>query len=268
MSQLTEKQRRALCRLYRTLSDLEDEDAGAPSDAAEVKARAAMESVGLVIDLPPAGGTPRSLSRAAASPPPLSSSSSAAALDDMTREEAAALAVASAAESVIDATFGGDGRVSAGGEGGGGGEGQEGEGEEEGRKGEQWWAEEEEEEEWEEQERRRRAAAAAERSPPLSQVPLTYVMLLRGLFDTQREGAVALVGGGGGELLKGMAVRRLPQSIAPVLRMVASLRGVCAHLVSFCRGEWVEGGKEGGSAACHLAGAFISVGAYDLCSFY
>ncbi|CAM9886623.1 unnamed protein product, partial [Hapterophycus canaliculatus] len=101
VSQLTEKQRRALCRLYRTMSELENEDAGDPSDAAEVKARAAMESVGLVIDLPPAGGTPRS------SPPPPPQSSSSSAPSDLTREEVAALAVASAAESVIDATFGG-----------------------------------------------------------------------------------------------------------------------------------------------------------------
>ncbi|CAN0006548.1 unnamed protein product [Scytosiphon promiscuus] len=106
VSQLTDKQRRALCRLYRTLAELEDEDAGDPSDAAEVKARAAMESVGLVIDLPPAGGTPRTPAAAAAVP-----SSSTSTTFDLTRQEEAALAVARAAESVIDATFGGDGTL-------------------------------------------------------------------------------------------------------------------------------------------------------------
>ncbi|CAM9430289.1 unnamed protein product, partial [Choristocarpus tenellus] len=43
--------RKALCKLYRTLSSTSGEDACAPSPAAEAKVRAAMEAVGLIIDL-------------------------------------------------------------------------------------------------------------------------------------------------------------------------------------------------------------------------
>lgn len=235
VSELTEKQRQALCRLYQTLWELEDEDSGEPSEAAEVRARAAMESVGLVIDLPPAGGTPRRASSPSSLSPRPAAAAATAASSELTREEEAALALARAAEDMLDVTFGGAEEAlpgGGGGEGGSGGSGDGGEAREAqaARQEERWWAQEEEEWELEEQERQRRAAA--DRSPPLSAMPLTYVMLLRGLFDTQRDGAIALVGGGGEALLKGMAVRRLPQAITPVLRMVANLRGVCAHLVS------------------------------------
>lgn len=201
MSQLTENQRRGLCRLYRALAELKGVDASNPSEAAEQKARAAMEGIGLVIDLPPAGGIAWSSS-------PVSS--------DWTAEETAALAVAKAAESAIDATFGGES----------GEDDDDGEDEDD----------DEEEAEKKKKKKVKEEAAAAEaalpRAPPSPRAPLTYVMLLRGLFDTQREEALALMGGGGGDLLRGMAVRRLPQAVAPVLRMVANLRGICAHLVS------------------------------------
>lgn len=193
VSELDDVQRRALCRLYRALAELKGVDAVNPSEAAELKARAAMEGVGLVIDLPPAGGIPWS------SLPP-------AAAGGLSAEESATLALANAAESAIDTTFGAD---SPGNE--EDGIGDDGEGEE--------------------------VAAAAAATPPLPRLPpsprppLTYVMLLRGLFDTQRDEALALMGGGGGDLLKGMAIRRLPQAVAPVLRMVANLRGICGHLV-------------------------------------
>eukprot|EP00752_Nemacystus_decipiens_P005185 g4705.t1 len=196
VSELDDTQRRALCRLYRALAELKGVDASNPSEAAELKARAAMEGVGLVIDLPPAGGVPWSSS-------PLTSSSSSSVSDGLSAEESATLALATAAESAIDATFGAEPPV----------------GDEDG-----------------EEEMVAAAAAAAtatpppSRSPPSPRPPLTYVMLLRGLFDTQREEALALMGGGGGDLLKGMAVRRLPQAVAPVLRMVANLRGICNHL--------------------------------------
>lgn len=201
MSELDDVQRRALCRLYRALAELKGVDASNPSEAAELKARAAMEGVGLVIDLPPAGGVPWSPSW----PPSSSSSSSSAADAGLRAEESATLALASAAESAIDATFGaespGDEEENTVDDGG------------------------------EEATAAAAAVATKQPRPPAPRPPLTYVMLLRGLFDTQREEALALIGGGGGDLLKGMAVRRLPQAMAPVLRMVANLRGICAHLV-------------------------------------
>lgn len=204
MSELDDAQRRALCRLYRALAELKGVDASNPSEAAELKARAAMEGVGLVIDLPPAGGIPWS-----SSPLPFSSLGLGA-------EESATLALAKAAESAIDATFGAESP-------GAGEEEEEEENKADGDDGPEVVV----------AAMATAAAAAAPlpRSPPSPRPPLTYVMLLRGLFDTQREEALALMGGGGGDLLKGMAVRRLPQAMAPVLRMVANLRGICAHLV-------------------------------------
>lgn len=200
MSELTKDQRRGLCRLYRTLAELKGEDAANPSTAAEVKARAAMEGVGLVIDLPPAGGT-------------AAWASAVLPVEGCTVEEAAAGAVATAAESILDASFdevpGEDEQE------------REGEGGREGITGREW---------------------AGEEGTILSgRAPLTHVMLLRGLFDTQRDEALALVGGGSRQLLKSMAVRRLPEAMAPVLRMVANLRGVCARLVRKCRHQRSEG---------------------------
>ena len=200
VSELDDVQRRALCRLYRALAELKGVDAANPSEAAELKARAAMEGVGLVIDLPPAGGVPWS------SLPLSSSSSSSSAGGSLSAEESATLALANAAESVIGATFGAES------------------------------PDDDEDRVREDGEEVVTVAAPPPpppppRLPPSPRPPLTYVMLLRGLFDTQRDEALALMGGGGGDLLKGMAVRRLPQAVAPVLRMVANLRGICAHLV-------------------------------------
>lgn len=225
VNKLTEDQRRALCRLYRTMAELKGEDAASPSEAAEAKARAAMEGVGLVIDLPPAGGV---------------AWSSSASYGDWTAEQAAAGAVASAAESALDATLGEtpdegdedgnlDGEVN-GGDKQGGEDAAEVEGEKAKKDGEE---KEEEVEEGEEEEVEEDGGGEVVTPPPSPMAPLTHVMLLRGLFDTQREEALDLVGGGGGQLLKGMAVRRLPQAMVPVLRMVANLRGVCSHLVSW-----------------------------------
>lgn len=215
MSELDDVQRRALCRLYRALAELKGVDASNPSEAAELKARAAMEGVGLVVDLPPAGGIP------------WSSSSSSSSSSSLSVEESATLALANAAESAIDATFGAESP------------GDEGD---------------KTDDDGEEKEKEEEVAATTlgplPRAPPSPRPPLTYVMLLRGLFDTQQEEALALMGGGGGDLLKGMAVRRLPQAMAPVLRMVANLRGVCAHLV---RRERLTASRENGCCLLLLA---------------
>lgn len=223
MNKLTEDQRRALCRLYRTMAELKGENAASPSEAAEIKARAAMEGVGLVIDLPPAGGV---------------AWASSVSYGDWTAEQTAAGAVASAAESALDAALGetpdegeknGDveGEVNGDDKQGGNNaaEVEEDKAKKDGEKGE------EEEEKKEEEEEKGGGEVPPPSPSPMA--PLTHVMLLRGLFDTQREEALDLVGGGAMQLLKGMAVRRLPQAMVPVLRMVANLRGVCSHLVSW-----------------------------------
>lgn len=230
VTQLTEDQRRALCRLYRTMAELRGEDATSPSAAAELKARAAMEGVGLVIDLPPAGGIAWDSSDSA---------------EDWTTEEAATAAVAAAAESVIDATLGDEPAHDA--------DEKKDEGEatveerEEGTLAEdivgkaaeedkEGVVDENEEEENEEEEKEEEGKAETEELPEPTQplvprAPITHLMLLRALFDTQQDEALDVVGGGGGQFLRSMAVRRLPQAMAPVLRMVANLRGFCAHLV-------------------------------------
>lgn len=216
VTQLAESQRRALCRLYHTLADLRREDAANPSEAAELKARAAMESVGLVIDLPVGGsGMDEQQQRRRGG-----------SLSGRGAEEEASLALASAAERVIAASYGGA-IVGDGDDSEDSSEEEEGEGD----GGEGHWEAGAEAVEGKEEEGGR---AAAGLPPPVaaSSAPLTYVMLLRGLFDTRRDEALALVGGRGMELLKGMAVRRLPQAMVPVLKMVANLRGLCAHLVS------------------------------------
>lgn len=209
MVELTEEQRRALCRLYRTIAEIKGEDAANPSDAAEMKARAAMEGIGLVIDLPPAGGIPW-----------VSSPSS--------EQDRASAAAATAVERMIEASLGeGADDMEEGGEEQGNGVGKEVVGEgivtndrERGVEG------------METTEAKKEDESLLAPSQSRSRAPLTHVMLLRGLFDTQRDEALALVGGGGDQFLRGMAVRRLPQAVAPVLRMVANLRGICAHLVS------------------------------------
>ncbi|CAN0388117.1 unnamed protein product, partial [Ectocarpus fasciculatus] len=215
VTQLAESQRRALCRLYHTLADLRREDAANPSEAAELKARAAMESVGLVIDLPVGGGgmDEQQQRRRGGSP------------SGRGAEEEASLALASAAERVIAASYGG--AIVGDGDDSDDSSEEEEEGERDGGEG-HWEAGAEAVEGKEEGGGR----AAAGLPPPVaaSSAPLTYVMLLRGLFDTRRDEALALVGGRGMELLKGMAVRRLPQAMVPVLKMVANLRGLCAHL--------------------------------------
>ena len=222
VNKLTENQRRALCRLYRTMAELKGEDAASPSEAAEVKARAAMEGVGLVIDLPPAGGV---------------AWASSSSYGDWTAEQVAAGVVADAVEGALDATFGeAQGEGEKNGELGGEVDGDDTQGEAALEKAEEEKVEEEEKKEEEKEEEKEKAETEGgkeEPSPsPSPMAPLTHVMLLRGLFDTHQDEVLALVGGGGGQLLKGMAVRRLPQAMVPVLKMVASLRGVCAHLVS------------------------------------
>lgn len=236
VSELTEEQRNALCRLYRTMAELKGEDAANPSDTAEAKARAAMEGVGLVIDLPPAGGIAWNSWG-----------------EKWNAQEAAAAGFTAAAENMLAASLGEEPR--------------EEEGEEEGRA-DQWsrageeedvktaplQLSEEEKKETEHEEATSRGKENAKMEvvkvededgpvspppattlppPPSRRAQITHLMLLRGLFDTQRDDALALMGGGGKEFLKGMAVRRLPQAMTPVLRMVASLRGVCSHLVSY-----------------------------------
>lgn len=202
MVELTEEQRRALCRLYRTMAEIKGEDAANPSDAAETKARAAMEGIGLVIDLPPAGGIPW------VSSPSL-------------EEDRASAAAATAVEKTIGTSLGEEADDA---EVGGEEQGNEMVGEEivsnDRERGEEGMETTKEDE------------SLLGPSQSWSRAPLTHVMLLRGLFDTQRDEALALVGGGWDQFLRGMAVRRLPQAVAPVLRMVANLRSICAQLVS------------------------------------
>lgn len=203
MVELTEEQRRALCRLYRTMAEIKGEDAANPSDAAEMKARAAMEGIGLVIDLPPAGGIPW-----VASP--------------SLEQDRASAAAATAVETMIGASLGeGTDDADVGDEEQGNevvGEGIVANGIERGEEGTKETTNEDE--------------SLLAPSQSWSRAPLTHVMLLRGLFDTQRHEALALVGGGLDQFLRGMAVRRLPQAVAPVLRMVSNLRAICVHLVS------------------------------------
>lgn len=248
---LKDDQRRALCRLYRTMEELKNEDAVNPSPAAEKKARAAMEGVGLVIDLPPAGGTTRtstcvSMTSGSNDAGPRSTGRKPKAPRHVELEEAGASdALAAVGEVFLDAQLGSKPDVEAAAEGDATGEKVEGE-----RQGvsvesqrdddtgelEQQVVARYENEMGAQTEAEEDATTPAPGALPAPVVvvrsPVTHVMLLRGLFDTQREEALDLLGVGCLELLRGMAVRRLPKAMVPVLRMVANLRGVCSHLVS------------------------------------
>ncbi|CAM9721934.1 unnamed protein product [Sphacelaria rigidula] len=250
---LTEEQRRALCRLYRTMVELKNEDAANPSPAAESKARAAMEGVGLVIDLPPAGGIERTSTYHAeqlrgggdsSTPPPSSSSTR------WTQTEAVD-AVAAVGEVALDSSLGIDAENAKEAAAGSPAEGDEdpepADGDGESEKEAAVPQGEDIEEELGEDEGQAEASVSGDEgqessAPPppppprpspmlmVARAPLTHVLILRGLFDTQRDDALDLLGEGCMELMRGMAVRRLPQAMVPVLRMVANLRAVCSHL--------------------------------------
>lgn len=227
VSMLSDEQRRGLCRLYRTMAELKGVDAASPSPAAERKARLAMEGVGLVIDLPPAGGIMSPALSVEAEIPEHSTDAEIVETNSWTPSDTSV----DTSKDVED--HGGEGQ----GEEGGGEVGKsQSSGDEDGGQ--------------DEDEVKReivvygetdavtsRAVEAQDPSstdvlPSRPRAPLTHVMLLRGLFDTRREEALDLIGRGGDDLLRSMSVRRLPQAVVPVLRMVSNLRNVCAHLVS------------------------------------
>lgn len=237
--QLTEEQRRALCRLYRAMAELKNEDAANPSVAAESKARAAMEGVGLVIDLPPAGGIART-STYYDEPRGGGSTFSPSSLrkKPWTQEEVVD-AVATVGEAALDASLGIDAEAAGSPDEGEDQENHEDAGDPENKQETEVAERDSVEMEDDEEDDEVEAVAAVPPPPPpppppleVARAPLTHVLLLRGLFDTQRDNALDLLGGGCMELTRGMAVRRLPRGMVPVLRMVANLRGICAHLVS------------------------------------
>lgn len=210
---LTLDQREGLCRLYLAMAELRSEDSVNPSTTAEKKARLAMEGVGLVIDLPPAGGVVRgSLFSADTTEGKTCVEHPATVYDDGASGEIEAAPRALEGEECGEMErYEGGGTV--------------------------------EEMVDVHEERKQRVEEVAEMleepaspgglsSTRPTRSPLTHVMILRGLFDTRKEDALELLGEGGGELLKSMAVRRLPVEMVPVLRMVSNLRSICAHLVS------------------------------------
>lgn len=233
------------------MAELKNEDATNPSAAAESKARAVMEGVGFVIDLPPAGGIARTSTYYAESRGGASALSPSSLRKKSWTQEEVMDAVAAAGEATLDVSLGNDAEAAGSPDGGEDDEDHDNDDDPE-NKNETAMAERdnvemenEQEEKGEDEEDEEVVGAAAAVPPPsppspppplmVARAPLTHVLLLRGLFDTQRDEALDLLGGGCVELMRGMAVRRLPRAMVPVLRMVANLRGVCAHLVSWGR---------------------------------